>query len=215
MSQSLLQKLKIKPTDCILLLNKPTNYIYTIHLEEVSFKYTSDKNSNYQHVHCFIQNKKELEQYSAIIAKHMTSLTTSWIFFPKKTSGIQTDITRDDGWEVLNKYQLKRGVLISFNETWSAFSCILNTGKEECTNISKDVSGFINSTERTITLPTNMQLAFAENSAAKIAFDQLSFTNKKEYVLWIVTAKKEATQQQRLNELIVKLLAGYKNPYDK
>jgi len=207
--------LKIKPTDCILLLNKPTNYIYTIHLEEVSFKYTSYKNSNYQHVHCFIQNKKELEQYSAIIAKHMTSLTTSWIFFPKKTSGIQTDITRDDGWEVLNKYQLKRGVLISFNETWSAFSCILNTGKEECTNILKDVSDFINSTERTITLPTNMQLAFTEHTAAKTAFEQLSFTNKKEYILWIVTAKKEATQQQRLNELIVKLLAGYKNPYDK
>jgi hypothetical protein len=45
-----------------------------------------------------------------------------WISFPKGTSKIQTDLTRDKGWGSLKKYDLKWVNLISVDETWSAFA---------------------------------------------------------------------------------------------
>jgi hypothetical protein len=45
-----------------------------------------------------------------------------WISFPKGTSKIQTDLTRDKGWEALRDADLKWITLISVNDTWSAFS---------------------------------------------------------------------------------------------
>jgi len=45
-----------------------------------------------------------------------------WISFPKGTSKIQTDLTRDKGWESLKALDLKWITLISVNETWSAFA---------------------------------------------------------------------------------------------
>jgi len=45
-----------------------------------------------------------------------------WITFPKGISKIQTDLTRDKGWEALQTLDLKWINLISVNETWSAFA---------------------------------------------------------------------------------------------
>ena len=44
-----------------------------------------------------------------------------WVAFPKGTSKIQTDLTRDKGWDVLQQADLKWVTLISVNDTWSAF----------------------------------------------------------------------------------------------
>jgi hypothetical protein len=44
-----------------------------------------------------------------------------WIAFPKGTSGLQTDLTRDNGWESLEKFDLKWINLVSVDQTWSAF----------------------------------------------------------------------------------------------
>ncbi|MBL7726419.1 MAG: YdeI/OmpD-associated family protein [Dinghuibacter sp.] len=46
-------------------------------------------------------------------------------------------------------------------------------------------------------------------------FESLSFTNKKEYVLWITGARKEDTRDKRLTMAIEKLRAGRKNPSEK
>jgi hypothetical protein len=43
-----------------------------------------------------------------------------WISFPKGSSKIQTDLTRDKGWDSVR--DLKWVTLVSVDETWSAFS---------------------------------------------------------------------------------------------
>jgi len=45
-----------------------------------------------------------------------------WISFPKGSSKIQTDLTRDKGWSSLQDVDLKWVNLISVNPTWSAFA---------------------------------------------------------------------------------------------
>lgn len=71
------------------------------------------------------------------------------------------------------------------------------------------------SEERIVAVPDDLKKALAKEKAALKFFDSLSFTNRKEYVLWICSAKKEETRKKRLEQTIEKLLAGLKNPSAK
>jgi uncharacterized protein YdeI (YjbR/CyaY-like superfamily) len=42
--------------------------------------------------------------------------------------------------------------------------------------------------------------------------ETLSFTNKKEYVEWIITAKRKETRSERLTASIERLEKGWKSP---
>ena len=44
-----------------------------------------------------------------------------WISYPKGTSKMQTDLTRDKGWEPIEGSDLMWLSLVSVDDTWSAF----------------------------------------------------------------------------------------------
>jgi uncharacterized protein YdeI (YjbR/CyaY-like superfamily) len=46
-------------------------------------------------------------------------------------------------------------------------------------------------------------------------FDKLAFSHRREYVEWVITAKREETRNARLQGTIDRLLAGLKNPADR
>ena len=69
--------------------------------------------------------------------------------------------------------------------------------------------------ERIVEVPDDLKKLLTKNKTAQKFFDSLSFTNKKEYALWISTAKKEETRKKRLEQTLEKLLAGLKNPSAK
>jgi Bacteriocin-protection, YdeI or OmpD-Associated/Domain of unknown function (DUF1905) len=56
--------------------------------------------------------------------------------------------------------------------------------------------------ERTIELPEDFQVALEGNAAAKEFYSSLSFTHKKEYVQWILSAKKAETRTARIDKAI-------------
>jgi hypothetical protein len=49
--------------------------------------------------------------------------------FDKGTSKIQTDLTRDRGWDVVGQADLKWVNLVSVNEIWSAFSTVASRSR--------------------------------------------------------------------------------------
>jgi Domain of unknown function (DUF1905)/Bacteriocin-protection, YdeI or OmpD-Associated len=69
--------------------------------------------------------------------------------------------------------------------------------------------------ERVVNVPEELEKLLTKSAKAKLFFDSLSFTNRKEYAVWIASAKKEETKVKRLKEILPKLLAGKKNPSDK
>jgi hypothetical protein len=69
--------------------------------------------------------------------------------------------------------------------------------------------------ERIVEVPSDLKALLSKNKKAKTFFDSLSYTNRKEYAVWISSAKKIETRQKRLAEVIPKLLMGRKNPTDK
>ena len=69
--------------------------------------------------------------------------------------------------------------------------------------------------ERVVEVPEELKTLLARNTKAKSFYDSLSFTNRREYAVWISSAKKEETKAKRLKEILPKLLAGKKNPGEK
>lgn len=66
--------------------------------------------------------------------------------------------------------------------------------------------------ERIIDLPEDFRQFLEKNKKLKAFFDGLSFTNRKEYVRWIESAKKKETQDARLQKTILMLKQGIKHP---
>jgi hypothetical protein len=65
---------------------------------------------------------------------------------------------------------------------------------------------------REIEVPEDLAQALGEDSAASQEFERLSYTHRKEYVQWVVEAKKPATRHRRVERTIDMLRAGTKHP---
>jgi hypothetical protein len=78
-------------------------------------------NGQFDWIQIFVKNKAELDSLAPKAAKALKPASVLWISFPKGSSQIQTDLTRDKGWDILDTLDLKWITLISVDETWSAF----------------------------------------------------------------------------------------------
>jgi hypothetical protein len=65
---------------------------------------------------------------------------------------------------------------------------------------------------RTVDLPSDLAAALEADPEAQHIFEGLSFTNRKEYVAWVVGAKQPATRQRRVAEAPALLKNGQRNP---
>src|SRR5215510_1225736 len=115
----LAKKMKLKSGLKAAVINAPENYVDTLKHDTAL---SPTLNGKFDWVQIFVQNKSELDVLAPKAAKTLKPEALLWISFPKGTSKIQTDLTRDKGWESLQKLDLKWINLVSVNETWSAFS---------------------------------------------------------------------------------------------
>ena len=66
--------------------------------------------------------------------------------------------------------------------------------------------------KREVVIPPELEQELRKDPRALVFFDMLSYTNKKEYVQWIMAAKKEETKQRRIRQAVEKLLLSVKEP---
>lgn len=117
--KSLAQKMKLKPGARAAVIHAPDGYLQELqHDSDIAQKLSGQ----FDWIQIFVQNKKDLDSLAPQAASALKPDSILWISFPKGTSKIQTDLTRDQGWDVVRSLDLKWITLISVNETWSAFS---------------------------------------------------------------------------------------------
>jgi hypothetical protein len=98
---------------------------------------------------------------------------------------------------------------------------IIGVRKDVRKAIGKGVGDVVNVTiekdeeERVVDVPDDLKNLLTKNRQAREFYESLSFTNRKEYALWINSAKKEETRDKRLKDTLSKLLGGKKNPSEK
>lgn len=214
MALSMAQKLRLKEGMTLLTLNAPEGFAGEIGHMAPGIK-VSAKVKEYDQVHWFVKNRAEMEQNVDKALALLKGDVICWIYYPKGTSKIQTDLTRDKGWDKLMVHNLQWISLISFDDTWSSFGMRLPNDvdkKKEAKPVEREIFKWVDPATKTVTLPEDLAKALKKSKEATTCFNALSFTNKKEYLEWIVTAKREETRNERITGTIERLEKGWKNP---
>ena len=119
---ALAKKMKIKPAQRIALVNAPDGYVKELQPLPPDVELAESLRGKFDWIQLFVKNTAELDKYLPKVLKAMKPDTILWLTYPKGTSKIQTDLTRDKGWDSLAPADLKWLTLISVNTTWSAFA---------------------------------------------------------------------------------------------
>ena len=112
-------KIKLKSGFKAAVINAPENYVDTLKHDTAL---SPTLNGRFDWIQIFVRNQGELDELAPKAVKALKPESMLWISFPKGSSKIQTDLTRDKGWESLQALDLKWITLVSVNETWSAFA---------------------------------------------------------------------------------------------
>jgi hypothetical protein len=119
---ALARKMKLKSGAMAVVVNPPDGYIAELRPLPDGVSLSDKLQGSFDWIQIFVKNKAELEKILPRATKALKPVSILWISFPKGTSKIQTDLTRDKGWEALEKADLKWVNLVSVNEVWSAFA---------------------------------------------------------------------------------------------
>lgn len=216
MASTTAEKLRIKSGFTLLTVNAPKEFKKSIGALPSDVKISSNA-KKYDQVHWFVMSKAQMEKELNKVLKLVKENDVLWIYYPKGTSKIQTDLTRDKGWESFLKHDEFTWIsLISFDDTWSTFGARLKTDadkkKEAKPAQEREIFKWVDPKTKEVKLPDDLAIALKKNKKQNEFFNSLSFTNKKEYIEWIVTAKREETRKERVEGTVERLGKAWKNP---
>ena len=118
----LARKLKLKAGQRAAIVNAPEGYADALWPLPEGVDVVETLDGTFDWVQVFLKNRAELEALLPALVAALKPASLLWFTFPKGTSKIQTDLTRDKGWDALQQVDLKWITLISVDETWSAFA---------------------------------------------------------------------------------------------
>lgn len=213
---ALLKKLRMLPGQRVLLMNAPEGYRESLGRVPGETTILTAAQGQFDFIQLFAKSKTELEKLAPRAAAALKPDGMFWICYPKKTSNNQSDLTMYHGWEITDVLGLDGVALISIDDTWSAARFRPKTSvKKKKQNSTSETAKYIDMAKRVVKLPKDFQDVLQKNKKALEVFNTLAFTNRKEYVVWIVEAKQDATRKKRIKLTLEKLKRGLKNPAAK
>jgi len=117
---SLTKKLGIKPEQKLLILNAPDGYLATLGTLPEGAEVKTNADGTFDLVQVFLYNKADVDNYGPMAIQAVKQGGLLWFTYPKKTSKIKSDITRDIGWESVRTMDWRPVTQIAIDETWSA-----------------------------------------------------------------------------------------------
>lgn len=117
---TLLKKLLVKPGQRLLVLNAPTGYVERLTPLPDGATLAQTPDGRYDAVHVFVASQADLARLWPTARDALTPGGLMWLAYPKKTSGIKTDIHRDAGWDVVAADEWLGVTQIAIDDTWSA-----------------------------------------------------------------------------------------------
>jgi hypothetical protein len=216
---TLAKKLIIKPSSKWLFFNAPQEVSLDVLPLPEGASISSNIETGVDGILLFIKSKAELLAAMEPIAPALTPETIFWIAYPKKSAAMKSDLKMGD-WDELTRYNLQGVASIAVNEIWAG-SRFRPVGQAKISGLANaqlktnEYAEYVDVINKVITLPTYLLDALQKNPTAWANYEALSYSNRKEYVLWLLTAKQEKTRLERLDKAIEKLSAGKKNPSEK
>jgi Bacteriocin-protection, YdeI or OmpD-Associated len=218
----LVKKLHVKPGMRVAVVNAPPGFDRTMGrlpsgvTRELSLKGPLDL------ALLFVASKKELRGQWPRALKSLKADGALWVAYPKKASGMNSDLAMGSDWEVTSGSPWQPVASIAVDGTWTGVRFKNSPGldrvrEQRQDDNERDADGTIcvDRRNRIVRPPVDLQKLLDGSATARAQFDTLSFTHRREYVKWIIEAKKPETRTARLAKTIDMLSKGKKNPSDK
>lgn len=217
-NRSLTEKLLLKAGNKILLVNSPSNYSSLLNPLPEGTTFHQEVQGQFDAIHLFVENKLSLQSELKRLTPCLNEKTTFWIMYPKKSSKISSDIHMNDAWTEVEEFGLSPVASAAIDETWTAIrlkrkELVRRTQISNSAIKENELGKYINIRERSILLPEYLVKALSQKAID--FYNTLSYTNKKEYLVWILSAKQEKTRNERILKMEDKLINGRKNPTQK
>jgi hypothetical protein len=123
------KKLGIKPGHSVVLLNAPNSYKNTLGELPGGVKFSSSLKSSdgggHDLIHFFTTSRLQLENELPRLAKKITQDGMIWVSWPKKASGVKTDITEDTVRDTALGLGLVDVKVCAVDETWSGLKLVI------------------------------------------------------------------------------------------
>jgi len=110
----------MQPDQRVLILNEPEGYMEELGPLPDDIELADVAEGVFDFVHLFVKDSAELERLGAVALEAVKHDGLLWASYPKRSSKVQTDLTRDKGWDILTSAGLRPVTQISVNEIWSA-----------------------------------------------------------------------------------------------
>ncbi len=217
-SPSLLETLQLKDEKNLLIQGLPSS------IEKQFIKLSFSKNltpllksRKIDFAMVFAINQKQLICILADVVPYLREDAKLWIAYPKLTSKIASDLSREASWDFLSDYGLDGVRAAALDNVWTAlrFKRTNESEKKTLNFCTTNPAPGVDYVKRTIQVPSELQQLFKKNKPAEAFFESLPFTHRREYVEWIVSAKRAETRARRLETTMEKLIAGKKNFNEK
>jgi len=220
MVNPLFKKLNIKPGNTLFLDQAPENAPVILGEIPASIQLVYAAEKGFDAVLLFAKTADEMLSRLTAISKHLKPATLIWVAYPKKNSGIETDLSMMGPWNEIKTLNLRPCASVAINETWTGIRLkpadqVKPSGMANDSIKNNAFNEFIDVEKKQVSLPSYLENALIEHPQEYRFFDSLSWSNKKEYVLWILSAKQHSTRATRISKMISKLAERKKNPTEK
>jgi len=217
---ALAKKLLIKPNSRWLIQNAPAGYLDSLNPLSDNANLVFNAQGHFNGIQLFVKNNEELISDLKVITPLLKADTVFWIIYPKKSSGIQTDLEMMSSWDAPAQYGLRPVASAAVNEVWTGLrfrpveAVKVSEGRNEAVR-NNEHSAYIDVDNKIVALPDYVKETLEQYPGILDYFQSLAYSHKKEYLLWILTAKQEKTRQDRLVKMVEMLQNKKKNPSDK
>lgn len=217
------QKLKAKP-GVAAVINPPKDILGEFKSLKPAAAITAGAKECFDFVLLFSVNSKDLEPAWKRIVPALKADAVFWVAYPKKGSGIPSDLAgmSSGGWTVHAGSPWQPVAMASINDTWTGvrfkFAPHLEGERQDRPSEEiRDSDGtlVVDRINRVIHAPKDLAMVLSKHPQAKAFFDQLSFTHKREYVTWIIEAKKNETRVKRVEKALEMMVSNKRNPSEK
>jgi Bacteriocin-protection, YdeI or OmpD-Associated len=217
MSQTLLEKLQLNEEKNLLIQGLPSS----IEKQFAKLAFAKSltpllKSKKIDFALVFAFNERQLAGIAGEVLPALGNEAKFWVAYPKTTSKIATTLNRDCSWECITGAGYESVRQVALDHVWTALrfkkaDALAILGRKTVKERLLAGAG-VDKLKRTIEIPPDFGKELRRSKAAAHFFDKLSFTDKKEYVIWVTGAKREETRSRRLEMAIDKLTAGKRNP---
>lgn len=129
MSAPLAKRLGMKANMSGLVLYAPAGYKELLKPLPDGFRISTKAGGTYPFVQVFITKLAETAKCAKIFAKHAAPNALVWIVYPKKTSGRETDLSRDAIREKMSGFGWGAVSIVAVDDTWAALRFRPMSGK--------------------------------------------------------------------------------------